>query len=254
MAGKYQPLTAHFMSLTAAGRKSVECDFAEIARLVGGLPPTAYSTRQWWGNSSSVQAQSWRDADWHVAQVDFERRRVRYERGSVGTPHRERRTTPGAVAEALAVTSQEAELDVRVLMTWEQVGEVVLHAGDVAFPALPRSPGLYRISMTGAPGQRLTKVYIGESHDLRGRVYGYRRPGSRQLTNQRLNGELLAHLGDGGRVTVAVVTSATIQALGATSPLPLARRSARVLAEHAALALVYLDGTAVVINHDKGEG
>lgn len=33
---------------------------------------------------------------------------------------------------------------------------------------------------------------------------------------------------------------------------PLGRKTARVLAEHAALGLAYIDGDAAVINRDKG--
>src|SRR5687768_16149897 len=94
MPAKYAPFTSHLVALATAGRETVEFGFAEIAHLVGGLPPTAYEVRQWWGNSSSVQAQSWRDADWHVAQVDFARQCVRFARGTVGTSYGDRRPAP----------------------------------------------------------------------------------------------------------------------------------------------------------------
>ncbi|GLZ28158.1 hypothetical protein Lesp02_03480 [Lentzea sp. NBRC 105346] len=252
MPAKYAPLTSRLAELAAAGRETAEFDFAEIADLVGGLPPTAYDIRQWWGNSSSVQAQAWRDADWHVAQVDFARRRVRFERGPVGTSYGNRRPA-SAAAVALAVEMETAELDVQVRMSWQQVGEVTLGVdGELVFPPLPRAPGVYRISLSDAPGQVLPSLYVGESDNLRNRPNGYRRPDSSQQTNLRLRAELLEHLSRGGRVTIAVVTSATVDALGKSSALPLARKSARVFAEHAALALIYLDGTAIVLNRDKG--
>lgn len=54
--------------------------FDEIADLVGGLPPTAYTTRQWWANNSAAhtQAHAWLRAGRTVESVDFNARRVRF--------------------------------------------------------------------------------------------------------------------------------------------------------------------------------
>ncbi|WP_077005898.1 DUF7662 domain-containing protein [Saccharothrix sp. ALI-22-I] len=251
VSGKYKPLTGRLAALAAAGREAVEFDFAEVSEVVDGLPPTAYDTRPWWANSGSSQGRSWRDADWHVARVDFERRRVRFERGPA--PAGPRRPGSSRQAVALEVETDAADLDVRVRVTWQRAGQVRLDgSGALVFPTLPRLPGVYRISLTNAPRQATPLVYVGEADDLRRRLYGYRRPGAGQQTNLRLHGELQAHLANGGQATVAVATTATVEASGTSSPLPLARKTARVLAEHAALALIYLDGNAVVINRDKG--
>ncbi|MGW6441496.1 DUF7662 domain-containing protein [Lentzea sp. NPDC055074] len=252
MPAEYAPFTSHLAALAEAGRQTAEFGFAEIAHLVSGLPPTAHHVRQWWANSTSVQAQSWRDADWHVAQVDFARQRVRFERGPVGAGYRDRPPASEVVV-ASAVEMETVELDVRVRMSWQRMGDVGLGAdGRLVFPTLPRVPGIYRISLSDAPDQDLPVVYVGESGDLRTRSNGYRNPGPTQQTNQRLRDELLGHLHRGGRVSIAVVTRATVEALGESSELPLVRKSARVLAEHAALALIYLDGTSAVLNRDKG--
>ncbi|HKS46830.1 MAG TPA: hypothetical protein VJT49_17295 [Amycolatopsis sp.] len=58
------------------------------------------------------------------------------------------------------------------------------------------------------------------------------------------------HLRRGATVMVAVVVEVTIYAREESEILPLGRKTARVLAEHAALALT-LDGDTVVINRDK---
>ena len=255
MAGKYGPLRDHLAALSEAGGQVVEYDFADIAALVGGLPPTAYSTRQWWGNDSKVEAQAWRDADWHVAMVDFERQRVRFERGRVGGSYqaRGRRPAKEKVAAVFAVETASANLDVRVSTSWERAGDIVLDAaGDLVFPAIPGEPVVYRLTMSGAPGQVLPSVYVGETENLKKRAAGYRKPSPRQQTSFRMNNELREHLKAGGRVVIAVARSATIEALGESTPLPLERKTARVLVEHAALALIYLDGGAVVMNRDKG--
>jgi hypothetical protein len=113
-------------------------------------------------------------------------------------------------------------------------------------------PGVYRITLSDRLGQDVPLVYVGESDDLRSRTYGYRRPGSSQQTSQRIHDELQAHLRSGGQTIIAVATTAMISAHGECRPLPLGRKTARVLAEHAALALIYLDGDSVVINRDRG--
>jgi hypothetical protein len=95
-------------------------------------------------------------------------------------------------------------------------------------------------------------IYIGESDNLRRRAGHYRNPGPTQQTSQRIHHELLTHLAAGGTVTMSVATSAEIETDGRSAPLPLARKTARVLAEHAALGLVHVDGTAAIVNRDRG--
>ena len=58
--------------------------FAQVADLVGGLPPSARTWRAWWSNDSKVQAKAWRAAGWHVASVSLDHERVRFETGVVG--------------------------------------------------------------------------------------------------------------------------------------------------------------------------
>lgn len=254
MTGKYAPLADHLAALAAAGSHSAEFDFAEVAGLVGGLPDSAYRNRQWWANSSLVQAQAWREADWHVDYVSFDRQRVRFTRGKVGGTYQERGRRPAAetAAAVLVTETDSAELDVCVHMTWLRAGHVTLDASaDLVFPELPRSPGIYRLTFADAPGQDLPHVYVGESEDVRKRASQYRRPGPTQQTSQRIHAELVEHLRRGGSVTMAVATEAAIHARGESSTLPLGRKTARVLAEHAALALTYLDGDAVAMNRDK---
>lgn len=91
MADKYQPLTDRLAALAELDHQSVDMDFADIAALVAGLPPSAYRNRQWRTNSSLTQAAAWRAADWHADHVDFEREQVRFARGKVGST----RTTDG---------------------------------------------------------------------------------------------------------------------------------------------------------------
>ena len=72
---KYEPLGRHLRM--ALGPITV--DFAEISRLVGGLPPSAYRHREWWANSlSHVEAHAWLELGRRVEGVDLEREIVRF--------------------------------------------------------------------------------------------------------------------------------------------------------------------------------
>lgn len=82
---KYTPL-AEFLEKVDSSERRITLSFAEVDRLVGGLPPTARRLRQWWANDSKVQARAWRSAGWHVAErgVDLNEGFVVFERGRVG--------------------------------------------------------------------------------------------------------------------------------------------------------------------------
>ena len=68
-------------ALAAISGRRAAMDFDEIARLVGGLPPSAYEHQAWWSNSRShVQAVSWMDAGWRVVHVSFVTQRVIFSR------------------------------------------------------------------------------------------------------------------------------------------------------------------------------
>ncbi|MEU7529617.1 hypothetical protein AB0A74_28080 [Saccharothrix sp. NPDC042600] len=254
MKPKYAPLTDRLAALADEGREVVDMAFADIAGLVrGGLPPGAYDTRQWWANSTLSQARAWRAADWHVAAVDFSRQRVRFERGRDGRAYTRRAAVEPPVR--LEAEPDMPEVDVRVRTTWRRAGEVALDGGGgLLFPPVPPRPGLYRLTFSGMPSQERPAVYVGESGDLRGRFRLYRTPGPTQQTNVRLNDEMINHLRAGGRVVVAVATEAEVEVFGEVRPLSFRRKSARVAAEHAALAGLYLDGSREVVNRDPEVG
>lgn len=123
---------------------------------------------------------------------------------------------------------------VSVQFDWQEAGDI-RYDGKPAFPTLPAVPGLYRFTFhrhTGPP-----RVYIGETSDLRRRAGNYRNPGATQLTNVRLNNELVTALRSGMRISCAVVTDATISLDGASArELDLSRKTGRVIVENAAMA------------------
>lgn len=82
---KYDPLAA-YLGDVPADQPTVTMRFAEVATIVGGLPPSAYKLRQWWANDSKVEARAWRSVGWHVdvGGVDLKAQTVRFARGKVG--------------------------------------------------------------------------------------------------------------------------------------------------------------------------
>lgn len=83
--GKYDALAEH-LSRIPPDELTVTFSFADIDRIVGGLPPSAYRIRQWWANDSKVEARAWRSAGWHVdaGGIDLNAQKVRFARGKVG--------------------------------------------------------------------------------------------------------------------------------------------------------------------------
>lgn len=71
---KYDPLREWLK--TSPG--SVEIGFSDLAKLVGGLPPSAYRHREWWANETNghVQARAWLEAGRRVSTVDLQNQMV----------------------------------------------------------------------------------------------------------------------------------------------------------------------------------
>jgi hypothetical protein len=254
VANKYEPLTDVLRAAAARGQSSIEFGFDEIARLVGELPPSS-GQRQWWANNSLVQALAWRAADFHVEQVYLDRRRVRFARGRVGGSYAaagRKVTPPTPPTRAVPVTREpvDAPVDVRVRLQWCDAGEVYLDAREKpVFGTLEEAPGLYRMTLTGGVTGARTRIYIGETDNLRRRLSAnYRSPGPRQQTSLRINGLLREQLLANGRVSVAVATAATIWLDGVEQPLDLQRKAGRLLAENAALVLQQVKDDADIVN------
>jgi hypothetical protein len=255
--GKYQPLTGRLRAAAERGQGSIEMTFAEIAALVGGLPDSASSSRQWWANSSHTQALAWREAGYHVEQVHLDRGRVRFALGPRGgTWHdaRQASATRPSRAGGQPATPRERQpigepVDVRVILQWTDAGQVSLdRAGKPVFGVLDTAPGLYRMTFTGADLVR-RKIYIGETDNLRRRLSGnYRSPGPRQQTSLRINALLREHLAAGGSVVLAIAQSAELRIAGTDEYLDLNRKAARLLAENAALVSQQVRDDADIAN------
>jgi hypothetical protein len=144
----------------------------------------------------------------------------------------------------------DESVKVAISFAWLDAGAVTLDAdGRPRFPRLSPSPGIYRLTLFDAPGQQRPRIYIGESDSLVRRAGNYRNPGATQQTSTRVNALLRERLTSGGRVALAVATSASIHADSMTEEaLDLSRKSVRLLAESAALVLAQRVGGADLEN------
>jgi hypothetical protein len=136
-------------------------------------------------------------------------------------------------------------VDARVVFSWLRAGQVTLdRAGLPAFPPLPKQPGLYRYEFRdGTTGSRT--LYVGESVQLARRANNYRNARtdrSRQRTSRRIHKEITAHLASGGTIEFAIAT----QASWGEQALDFRLKSARRLAENAAVVLAQTDGIPVL--------
>jgi len=151
---------------------------------------------------------------------------------------RNQRVTVAGVSELVHVT---------VSFEWTEVGRIGLDAqGKLSFPSLPREAGMYKMAITEADGA--TAIYIGEADELRRRFAHYRNPGPTQPTNKRINALLKQLLANGGRASLAIATSATLEIKGVSDPLDLTKKAGRLLAENAALVTAALAGASRIEN------
>jgi hypothetical protein len=98
-------------------------------------------------------------------------------------------------------------------------------------------------------------LYIGESVDLARRGRNYRnaktdRP--RQRTSRRIHKELIQHLSSGGRIDFAIAVDVVLGVDAQRADLRW--RSARRLAENAAVMQAQMDGSLSVLNIDADLG
>lgn len=141
-------------------------------------------------------------------------------------------------------------LDVRVAFSWVWAGSLSLDgAGLPTFPPLPRMPGLYRFDF-GLDNSGIRTLYVGESVELARRASNYRNARtdrSRKRTSRRIHKEIVSHLESGGTIEFAIATSAR---WGADEELDLRLKSARRLAENAAVLSAQSQPGIRVLNID----
>ncbi|MGY4770647.1 hypothetical protein ACXC9Q_27360 [Kribbella sp. CWNU-51] len=141
---------------------------------------------------------------------------------------------------------------VSVSFVWRDAGQITLdQRGLPTFPPLPKEPGLYRFDFGSVDGGTAHTVYIGESQELARRGGNYRNAKSdrsTQRTSRRIHTDLVRHLSRGGQVHLAISVDVFLGIDG--DPVDLRAKSARRLAENAAVLLAQLDPGLTVLNID----
>lgn len=74
---KYHPLYQH---LYQSHQAEIVLTLGEIDQLIGGLPPSAQTNREWWGNRrrGATQALAWMNAGYHVVEIDLAAGRITF--------------------------------------------------------------------------------------------------------------------------------------------------------------------------------
>ena len=215
----YDPLRDRLSSL---GVKAVRMRFADIEEIIGrDLPPSARKYPAWWGNNDQGgkrHSASWLCAGWRTENLAMEMEEISFVRKS--------EPTAPVIFRARIETSLSAE--------WVPAGEMALsHGGVLTFPETPSQAGVYRFRFLGGERHR---CYIGESANLHGRFGFYRRPGSTQATNLRLNALMIEHLSEGGIIKVDLITNISTLKQGASDKdESLSNKAVRRLFEQAAI-------------------
>lgn len=167
--------------------------------------------------------------------------------GTATKPGRASTSRPRFDAASLEVLES---LAVSVAFEWLRAGPITLDdAGLPKFPPLPSVPGLYRYDF-GLDGSGARTLYIGESVQLARRASNYRNAKtdrSRQRTSRRIHKEIVQHLRAGGAIDFAIATSVR---LGDGKATDLRLKSARRLAENAAVLIAQTTPSTFVLNID----
>jgi hypothetical protein len=114
---------------------------------------------------------------------------------------------------------------------------------------MPRSAGLYRLTLTGGVAIVRPRLYIAKTDNLHRRLAGnYRNPDPTQQTSLRINATLTRHLAGGGGVALAAAARASVWLGGAEGPLDLSSKAVRLLAQSAAIVLARTAADAEILN------
>lgn len=215
----YDPLRDRLSSLRVT---AVRMRFADIEEIIGrNLPPSARTYPAWWGNNDQGgkrHSAAWLHAGWRVEDLVLEMEEVSFVRKN----------------EPTAPVIFQVGIETSLSADWVAAGEISLsQEGVLTFPKVPAVAGVYRFRFSGGERHR---CYIGESANLHGRFGFYRRPGSTQATNLRLNALMIEHLSEGGRIEVDLITKiGTLKQGGFDKEESLSDKAVRRLFEQAAI-------------------
>ena len=235
----YEALTEHLNGIEDA---EVTLSFAQLDRIVGGLPASARKRGLVGEQRQLTVSRPSLDHARRNAHVDFVADQVRFVRGVVGGAPRQPLETknPARVVDAPVFERIGEPVESRLRFEWLDAGVVTLVAELLKMPVLGIRPGIYRFESRGSD-EGAIRTYVGEAENLERRMGNYRNPGSGQPTNLRLNQALRDTLVAGGSVAVSVVLAGTFDGLA----IDLASKPGRLLIENAALVALGAAGADI---------
>lgn len=148
--------------------------------------------------------------------------------------------------------------DLHIKLQWRRPGAVTLEGSSLTFPNIPSEPGVYRIRCQLVDGT--TRVYIGESGNLRARARSYARgisaaraadhatTGKLLPANRQLHDDLVLLLKRGGAAQYQYAKDPEMVIGNKAHHLDMRRQFQRRLIENAALVYSELRGRAEIIN------
>lgn len=221
--------------------------FKDVEDILGSeLPKSAYKYAAWWANNKNPSRHSdyWLSAGWATEEVNISAQNVTFRfigKKSV------RKADENSIDEALLIKTKQSPitLDIEtakeslytetvIKFKWQHLGSLRLDSkGQLVFPMVPACPGLYRFRLVK---NNTPQHYIGETVELRRRFQQYRRPGSSQATNIRMNTLLTKHLESGNKINVCTINNiATLLVNNREVQANLSDKAIRRLIENAAL-------------------
>lgn len=244
---KYDPLFRFFHEET---KNRITRSFEEIERIVGfKLPESAKSYPAWWRNTKLGHSQSdaWLANGWKISELSISRQIVTFERErsskkritknikSNPQPHH----TPSL---NLSVASVSPLTEVSLKMIWHSLGPVVQNSGGkLEMPPAPTAPAIYRFRIL-KDGQE--ERYIGETINIRRRLYHYINPGPSQTTNVRVNALFHSAVDNNATIEIDVVLDGVFLGIENMRTAPdLKDKATRRLLENAA---ILVDGAAQI--------
>lgn len=214
--------------------------FSEIEDVLGfRLPKSAYQYQEWWSNyPAQPHAKYWHDAGWRSCDVNLSDRTVVFLKYGLVEKNKIKKARKPITNNADSLPhhnwDSDDEFKMKLKMKWQPIGRVILSNDVLLFPHVDKVPGIYRIRIRYKDNTEA--LYVGETVNLKRRLYNYKNPYKRQQTSWRINEKLVSVLKKGAEVSISIVTSNKgVLDLDKDTTLDLSSKVVRCLFENAAL-------------------
>ncbi len=222
---KYLPLYDHLVSLK---RNEWQTTFKGIETILGfKLPKSAYSYPAWWANNIDmhVQKRAWLNSGWITNELSLKNKSVTFIKNN-----NIKITTRNDNEKFHNYTwNKPEEINANIRIIWQPFGKLNLKDGKIVTPKLPKISGIYEFRFNL---KNKISSYIGESSNLKRRMYNYYNPNESQKTNIRINKLIIDNLNLETEISVNIATEAWIDSKNITKRCDMDDKSIRRLIEN----------------------